>query len=275
LFLAPFFQYRIFSWFGILALIQSIVNPATIGPIVFFVGLQVNEEALNFMPSRHYSAYIIGLFPSVYDWVTNVSNRAPLASDDFTYDSNSPGSPSWVGVLAWKRGSLLVSLLWVSMVVQVLDRQWKLASIWAIISSLFAVFGIIHVPEAGFNNFAAPFWEQCTGPDLCWDFAEQWMFFVAYLMLAATFMLIFISSKFDSHIEEPIDDESRHAFDDWFADAYKYKDEHGNIIDARTGALAADIATAAAEAGKEDPDFEKEAAAEEAPAEEETTDASK
>merc|ERR1711988_204099 len=41
--------YFILSWFGVLALIQSIVNPATIGPIVFFVGLQVNEEALNFM----------------------------------------------------------------------------------------------------------------------------------------------------------------------------------------------------------------------------------
>lgn len=30
--------YLILSWFGILALIQSIVNQATIGPIVLFVG---------------------------------------------------------------------------------------------------------------------------------------------------------------------------------------------------------------------------------------------
>lgn len=225
--------YLIFSWFGLLALIQSIVNPATIGPIVFFVGLQVNEEALNFMPSRHYSAYIIGIFPSVYDWVTNISNRAPLSSDDFSYNINSSGSSAWVGVLAWKRGSLLVSLLWVSMIVNVLDRQWKGAAIWAFVASLFSVFGIIHVPEAGFSNFDQPFWEQCTGPDLCWEFANQWMFFVAYLMLCATFLLILIGAKYDDHIEDAIDDESRHAFDDWFADAYKYKDEHGNIRDAR------------------------------------------
>jgi AGZA family xanthine/uracil permease-like MFS transporter len=33
------FLRSIFSWFGILALIQSLVNQATIGPIVFFVGL--------------------------------------------------------------------------------------------------------------------------------------------------------------------------------------------------------------------------------------------
>jgi hypothetical protein len=220
-----------------LALIQSIVNPATIGPIVFFVGLQINEECLNFMPSRHYSAYIIGLFPSVYDWVTNISNRAPLASDDFTYDVNTPGVSSWVGVLAWKRGSLLVSLLWVSMIVNVLDRQWIGAAIWAFVASLFAVFGIIHVPEAGFSNFDSPFWEQCTASG-CWEFANQWMFFVAYLMLVVTFLLVYVGSYYDDKIDEPIDDESRHAFDDWFADAYKYKDEDGNIMDSRHVTLA-------------------------------------
>jgi adenine/guanine/hypoxanthine permease len=56
--------YLVMSWFGILALIQSFVNQATIGPIVLFVGFMCNEEAINFMPPRHYAAYIIGLFPS-------------------------------------------------------------------------------------------------------------------------------------------------------------------------------------------------------------------
>jgi len=77
------------SWFGILALIQSLVNAATIGPIVFFVGLQISEEALNFMPARHYSAFIIGLFPSIYDWVVNISSRSPL-TDDGLYNTNYP-----------------------------------------------------------------------------------------------------------------------------------------------------------------------------------------
>ena len=215
---------------GILALIQSIVNQATIGPIVFFVGLQVCEEALSFMPARHYSAFIIGLFPSIYDWVTNISARSPL-TDDGTFDFNSPGSPSWVGVLAWKRGALLVSMLWVSMLVNVLDRQWKSATIWAIITSLFALFGIIHVPEAGVDNLNQAPWEHCFSPDGCWEFALQWMYVTAYLMLAATFAIIFFASKYDPQIEEPIDDESRHAFDDWFKDAYKVTDCHGNVIE--------------------------------------------
>jgi len=206
------------SWFGILALIQSIVNSATIGPIVLFVGLMVCEEALNFMPNRHYSAFIIGLYPSVYDWVTNVSDRAPL-TDGEVFNKNTPGTPGWIGVLAWKRGALLVSMLWVAILVQVLDRQWKLATIWAVIASLFALVGIIHVPSAGFKSFGEPFWEQCTELGGCWDFSYQWMHFVAYLVLAATFLIIMVLAKYDDTIEDPIDDESRHAFDDWFKDA--------------------------------------------------------
>ena len=208
------------SWIGVLALIQSLVNPATIGPIVLMVGLMVNEEALNFMPSRHYAAYIIGLFPQIYDWVTNVSNRAPLSDPTLSFNTNTPGSPGWIGVLAWKRGSLLVSMLWVAMLVNVIDRQWKLATIWAIVSALFAVFGIVHVPEAGLGNFSDAFWEQCSETGGCWDFANQWMFFVAYVVLAATFAILLVLSKFDDSMEEPIDDESRHAFDDWFKNAY-------------------------------------------------------
>lgn len=36
--------YLILSWIGVLAIMQSVVNAATIGPIVFFVGLLMNEE---------------------------------------------------------------------------------------------------------------------------------------------------------------------------------------------------------------------------------------
>jgi AGZA family xanthine/uracil permease-like MFS transporter len=226
--------YLIFSWFGILALIQSIVNQPTIGPIVFFVGLQVNEEALNFMPSRQYAAYIIGLFPSIFDWLVNVSARSPIIDDTFSYDISSAGSPAWMGVLNWKNGSLLVSLLWTSMLVNVIDRQWLSAAIWAIISSLFAVFGIIHSFGAGFKNFDTPSWQYCYGGSgFCWEYSDQWMQFTAYLMIASTFVILHFISKIDDQMEDPIDDETRHAFDDWFKDAYKYKDEEGNVRDSR------------------------------------------
>jgi hypothetical protein len=228
------------SWFGVLAIIQSFVNQATVGPIVFFVGMQVCEEALNFMPSRHYGAFIIGLMPSVYDYITTISNRNPLMAFDGEYDSNSPGGSAWVGVLSWKRGSLLISMLWVAIVTNVIDRQWRTAIVWSLVAAMLALFGIIHVPEAGFSNLNSPFWEQCTAPDTCWQFANQWMFVCAYCMLATTFGLIWLVSSYDDTFGEAIDDESRHAFDDWFKDAYIYKDAEGNRRDARDNSVIMD-----------------------------------
>jgi hypothetical protein len=138
-----------------------------------------------------------------------------------------------MGILAWKNGSLLVSLLWTSMIVNVIDRQWKSAAIWAVVSSLFAVTGIIHSFSAGFGSFSSPAWQVCFGPDVCWAYTEQWMQFAAYIMMAATFAILYFASQIDDNIEDAIDDESRHAFDDWFQDAYKYEDECGNKRDSR------------------------------------------
>lgn len=220
-----FYTHSIFSWFGVLAVIQAIVNSATVGPIVMFVGLLICEEALNFMPSRHYPAFLIGIFPSIYDWVTNISATGPLSDPTGTFNTEYPGD-GIVGVYAWKRGALLVSLVWTSMIVMVLDRKWAQAVLWAFGGSLLAVCGVIHMPAAGFETFSDPLLEQCSGVDesgepICWEDAQQWMFFVAYLILAATFGLIHFASGFDDTIEPPFDDESAHAFDDWFRDAAK------------------------------------------------------
>ena len=127
-----------------------------------------------------------------------------------------------MGVLAWKRGALLVSFVWVAMLVMAIDRHWSLAAVWAMIGAAFALVGLIHVPEAGFDTFSEPVWEQCASTDDCWEYGEQWMFFVAYLMLAATFGLIGLARKYggDSTLLPPvIDEESDQGFSDWFADA--------------------------------------------------------
>lgn len=71
--------YLILSWFGLLALIRSVVNQATIGPIVLVVGLMLMEEALRFLPSRHYAAFLFGLFPSIAGvWVRKTACRQQL-----------------------------------------------------------------------------------------------------------------------------------------------------------------------------------------------------
>jgi hypothetical protein len=122
-------------------------------------------------------------------------------------------------------------MIWVAMIVMVLDRKWVAATVWALIGSFFALFGIIHVPQAGFEYFSSPTYEQCWQPDggtpTCWDFAEQWMFFVGYIILAAHFAIIEVARRYfsDESLGDILDDPSAHAFDNWFVDASKTKEE--------------------------------------------------
>ena len=137
-------------------------------------------------------------------------------------NSNLTGLDQWFGVLAWKRGALLISFVWVAMLVMVIDRQWKKATFWSMVGAFFSLFGIIHSPEAGFKNFSQPVWEQCSEyPSSCWEHGQQWMFFVSYLMMGSTFMLIELSraTGFDSSLLPPIEDTSQEEFSDWFHDA--------------------------------------------------------
>ena len=57
--------YLFLSWFGLIALIRSLVNQQTIGPIVLVVGITLSEECLRLLPARHNSAVLFGLFPSI------------------------------------------------------------------------------------------------------------------------------------------------------------------------------------------------------------------
>jgi hypothetical protein len=153
--------------------------------------------------------------------VVNIAGKSPIQDFDTGGNINLTGLPNWMGVLAWKRGALLVSFVWVAMLVMVIDRHWSMAAVWAGIGAMFALFGIIHVPEAGFETFTSPVWEQCQSSDDCWEHGQQWKFFVAYLMLAGTFGLIELARRFGDETLLPRieDEEAEQVFADWFAEA--------------------------------------------------------
>lgn len=157
-------------------------------------------------------------------------------------------------------------MIWVAIIVMIIDRKWKTATIWAGIGSLFALFGIIHMPEAGFDNFSSPFWEQCQSAGVCWEHGEQWMYFVAYLMLGAFFLIIEVAKRWDTTLKEPIDDVTAHAFDDWFKDAAKETEPWREIDGAKSPEdeeeyMDADPTTKTLEVGEPssfmDPDYEE------------------
>lgn len=187
----------------------------------------------------------MGILPPIYEWAISALVRTPIADTTSTYNANYPsGSTGFIGIYAWSKGkwkanamcidksvshyntgSLLISMIWTAMMVMIVDRKWTGACLWSLIGAAFAVVGIIHVPIAGFEAFASPTWEQCSASNedtpTCWENAQQWMFFVAYLMLAVIFAILQVFRRFrlDSTLKEPFIDATAFAFNNWFRDA--------------------------------------------------------
>lgn len=194
---------------------------------MFLVGLYVNEDVLDLLAPRHFAAYILGILPSICDWAVTVSGKTPVQDidpDGNGYNTQLLGSSSnWYGLLALKHGSLLISFFWTAIVVKTIDRKWRQVTVWSLTAALFSLFGLIHSPQAGFAYLNQTHWEQCDATsNLCWIYSDQWMFVAAYIMIAATSLLVHCLKRCDSTIRDEIDDNhSTMAFENWFADASK------------------------------------------------------
>jgi AGZA family xanthine/uracil permease-like MFS transporter len=219
--------YLWFAWFGILALIKALTNQATIGPIVLFVGLMVCEEALKYLPARHYTVFVIGMFPSVVDWAINNFSAAPVSGFTDTggeYNASVAGPIiNYAGSYALQNGSILISMLWTAMLVYIIDRRWVLATATSLITSLFAMFGIIHSASAGFDNFNVETVPNCTlaadGETIeCFDLNKQWMYFVSYLIIAGICAGCYFCQRLGvKGFLSPILEDDDDVFADWWS----------------------------------------------------------
>jgi len=135
------FYYSFYNWAafcllavtGLFATVNAIVPPYAIAPIILFVGLAINHEAFSCTPEHQIPAAVLGLFPPVADWVVA----------KWPHGQKPPAE-----LAAIAHGALLVGLLWTSIAVQVIQRRFKHAAVWAMIASAMSAFGLIHQAKA-------------------------------------------------------------------------------------------------------------------------------
>lgn len=165
--------YTLFSLTGLFAVVQAIVPPYAIAPVLLFIGLAINKDSFIAIPQRHLPAAIFGYFPTVAEW-----------SLSFWGDSQ-PRSASvefW-GLRAVSRGAFLVGIIWTSILAHLIDRQFFEASGWALIGALFSAVGLIHQPELDIKPFLSNIMKGFSGT--C-----ELSFVVGYGFLAAFFLIL-------------------------------------------------------------------------------------
>jgi AGZA family xanthine/uracil permease-like MFS transporter len=197
---------------GLAGLFKAIFPPAALNPILLFIGLAICCDALEVTPPRHWPALMLSLCPCFCNWaVTACGNfaagicNAGCPADDPAAcgqngwcKANPNGQAGWTfdadlrGLYALGQGYLLTSILLTTMLVKGIDHEFGTATIFAVVTAFCASIGLIHSDEL-FLPWAFP---KNSDPYVVEGYYDlHWNFTIAYLLLAATFALLFVLKR--------------------------------------------------------------------------------
>ncbi|MBI3394551.1 MAG: hypothetical protein HY042_01820 [Spirochaetia bacterium] len=154
--------------FGYISFIAMILPLAALAPILIFVGLDIVEQAYHASPKRHASAVTMAILPTIADLVL-IKSSGILADFRMTIETlkakapeaaasliphldtlKAPFQESWVTINALAHGFILTGMLWGAATAKIIDRNFRAACAYLVISAGMSFFGVIHsVSEDG------------------------------------------------------------------------------------------------------------------------------
>lgn len=179
---------------GVTALIGAVFPDQALNPILLFVGLAICTDALSVTPAHHWPAFMLSLVPCFCNWCSEQAEALVRVACSYpgSHCVPIPDAGIWTldpsgslrGLYALSQGYLLTSILLTSMLVFVIDREFMIASGWALVTALCASCGLIH-SETLFLPWVGP--AKPSGPYIADQLDLHWSFAGAYFMLWVIF----------------------------------------------------------------------------------------
>jgi AGZA family xanthine/uracil permease-like MFS transporter len=150
--------------------------------IVLWIGIVMVSQAFQATPRAHAPAVTIGLLPGVTAWGAMLLKMglrtAGLGTPSRPFDASILGSLRSAdlaasGLFALEQGFLLSSMIWAAMTVEIIERKFTKAALWALSGALLSACGMMHS-----YRFILADTVQALGLGVAWPFV--W----GYAMLA-------------------------------------------------------------------------------------------
>jgi len=150
--------------------------------IVLWIGIVIVAQAFAATPREHAPAVAVGLLPGIAAWgslMLKIGLRAAgvgTPARPFTDSLSAVLGQADVavhGAFALEQGFLLTSMVWSAITVEVIERRFIRASLWALAGSALSLVGLVH-------SYA--YTAGDTTQDL--SFGKAWPFALAYALLA-------------------------------------------------------------------------------------------
>jgi AGZA family xanthine/uracil permease-like MFS transporter len=172
---------------GAVALVGYLVPIEAGMAIVLWIGIVMVAQAFQATPREHAPAVAIGLLPGIAAWGTLMLKTglrsAGMGTPERPFSSEiipilSRADVAAHGAFALEQGFLLISMVWAAITVEIIERRFARAALWALAGAGLSVAGLAH---------AYAFTPADTVQDLA--FGKAWQFALAYTLLAGLLLL--------------------------------------------------------------------------------------
>jgi AGZA family xanthine/uracil permease-like MFS transporter len=180
--------FTVLGFCGAAALLSALVPIEAGMAIVLWIGIVMVAQSFTATPKTHAPAVAIGLLPGIAAWgalmLKSGLRVAGLGSPDgasFTAELLPRFVVSGVhahGAFALEQGFLLTSMLWAALTVEVIERRFGRAALWAASGAGLSFFGLIHAYRFSHGD---------TVQHLALGSGWQWA--LAYALLACLLLL--------------------------------------------------------------------------------------
>ena len=141
------------SWFGVVALMMSLVPVVAISPILLYIGMLIGAQAFQETPKSHAPAIVLALVPHVAAWgklqIDNALAAAGTSVAAVGVEKLGQSGILYEGLSVLGGGAILSSLVLASVAVFVIERQFLRAAAFALAGAVLTFFGFMHGEQIG------------------------------------------------------------------------------------------------------------------------------
>lgn len=161
---------------GVVGFLISSLPESVLVPVLVFVGLELSTQALRETDRRHLPAVAIAFIPAMAD-LALIHWSSLMGALQVAPDRLPPAQQeSYRSLLLLSNGFILTSMIWSTLVIDVIDRRRGRAFVMCAVAAVLTLFGVIHSPYPDGRLFM---------PDGALP-AATWALAAGYLLLGAT-----------------------------------------------------------------------------------------
>ena len=144
----------VLSWFGVIAVMSSLIPLVAISPILLYIGMLIGAQAFQETPTRHAPAIVLALIPNIAAWgkllIDSALGAAGTNAATVGLDKLGQVGVLYHGLEVLGAGAILGGMVLGAIGAFIIDKKYAEASYFAAAGAVLTFFGFMHGEAVGF-----------------------------------------------------------------------------------------------------------------------------